>query len=138
MPDILDSTFDVKVENETYTFKVPTIKFRFEVGGRATDIRRRGSPEGFIAERSGNIDWAVDNFSRACAILELYLVRATTPWPYGVATVAEIDQTTPPKVDFEKFPPGKEDTIDAIGNAFTEGLARFRAGGNPDQRPAGT
>jgi hypothetical protein len=137
VPDILQNEFDVSVDGETYTFKVPSIKYRFEVGGRAIDIRRRGYTDGTLNERIGIVDRESDFFSRNCAVLELYLVKATTPWPYGTEQVQEIDLAKPPRVDFEKFPPGREDTIDAVGAAFVEGLARFRAGGNTDQRPAG-
>lgn len=137
MPDVLQDTFEVEVGGERYTFRAPSIRYRFEVGGRSADIRRRGSPEAYLNERNGTIDWGVDGFSRSCAVLELYLVRATTPWPYGTESVAEIDWAKPPKVDFEKFPPGREDTVDALAAAFTEGLARFREGRNPDGRPAG-
>lgn len=137
MPDILQGEFEVEYDGERYTFKAPSIRYRFEVGGRSADIRRRGSPESYVNERAGVIDWSVDNFSRSCAVLELYLVRATTPWPFGVEAVAEIDWAKPPKVDFEKFPAGKEDTVDGLAAAFAEGLARFRAGGDTDGRPAG-
>jgi hypothetical protein len=138
VPDILQSEFDVDLDGERYTFRAPSIRYRFEVGGRSADIRRRGSPEAYLNERNGTIDWSVDSFSRACAVLELYLVRSTTSWPYGTESVAEIDWAKPPKVDFEKFPPGREDTVDALAAAFSEGLARFRAGGNTDGRSAGT
>lgn len=137
MPEILNDTIDVVVDDETYTFKIPTIKYRFELGGRSADIRRRGYPEGAVNERMGVIDWGADNFSRACALLELYLIRATTAWPFGADTITDVDFSKSPKVDFEKFPPGKEDTIEAVGGAFAEELARFRAGRNTNGKPAG-
>jgi hypothetical protein len=137
VPDVLQDTFEVELDGERYTFKAPSIRYRFEVGGRSADIRRRGSPEAYLNERNGTIDWSVDSFSRSCAVLELYLVKATCAWPYGAGSVAEIDPTKLPKVDFEKFPPGKEDTIDALAAAFSEGLARFRTGGDTDGRSAG-
>lgn len=137
MPDVLQNEFDVAVDGDTYTFRAPSIRYRFEVGGRSADIRRRGSPEASLLERSGIVDWSVDNFSRSCAVLELYLVRSTVPWPFGTESVSEIDWARPPKVDFEKFPPGREDTVDAVAAAFAEGLARFRKGGDTDGRLAG-
>lgn len=137
MPDILQTTFDVVVDGDTYTFRAPSIRYRFEVGGHAADIRRRGYPTGLANEQMGIIDNQVWAFSRNCAVLELYLERATVPWPYGSDDVAAIDLSKPPKVDFERFPPGREDTVDAVGAAFTAELARFRAGGNTDGRSAG-
>lgn len=137
MPEILSDTIDVVVDDETYTFKIPTIKYRFEIGGRSADIRRRGYPEGNLNERMGVIDWAADNFSRACAIMELYLVRATTPWPYGTDNIDTVDLAKPPKVDFEKFPADKDDLVERVGNAFAEELARFRARGNTDGKSPG-
>lgn len=136
MPDITQDTFTVTVGDDVYTFRAPGIKYRFEVSGRASDIRRKAYPEGVTNERLGiAVDWGTDSFSRACAVMELYLIRATVPWPYGVANVAGVDFSKPPRVDFEKFPPGCEDTVDAVGAAFVEELARFRKGGDPNGPP---
>jgi hypothetical protein len=132
LPEILQNEFDVEHDGEKYTFKAPGIKYRFEVGGKAADIRRRAYPEGRVSEQLGTVDWDVNIFSRNCAVLELYLVKSTVPWPYGAEDMAAVDLGKPPRVDFEKFPPGREDTVDAVGAAFVEALARFRKGGNPD------
>ena len=69
MVDVTQSTFDVVVDGDTYTFKIPTIRYRIEVAGRAADIRNRAYPEGYTYERSGVVDWQANNFSRACALL---------------------------------------------------------------------
>jgi len=127
LPDVLQETFDVQVDGDTYTFKIPSIKYRFEMGGKSADIRRRGYPEGAMNERMGIIDGWSDTFSRECAIFELYLVRATTTWPYGSESVEQVDVAKPAVVDFEKFPSGREDTIAAVAAKFSEELARFRA-----------
>lgn len=131
MPDVLQETFDIQVDGETYTFKIPSIRFRFEVGGRATDIRRKAYPVGMSNEQMGMIDNQVWAFSRSCALLELYLVKSSAPWVYGSEDVSQIDLAKPPIVDFEKFPSGREDTIDAIGIAFNEEMSRFRPRRNP-------
>jgi len=137
MSGVLADTFDITVENETYTFRRPTIKYRMEVGARAIDIRRRSSAESIRNEQQGLLDLSADYFSRNCAVLELYLVRATTTWPYGTEDVGKIDLASPPQVDFEKFPADRDATVDAVGAAFVEALARFRAGRNTDGRPPG-
>ena len=132
MSDVLQSTFDVTVGNDVYTFRAPSIKYRFELGGRAADIRRRAYPDGIVNERVGLVDWQTVNFSRACAILELYLVKASVTWPYGTENPAEVDLSKPPVVNFEKFPAAREDLVEAVGLAFEQELTRFRNGGNLD------
>ena len=138
MSDPLSSEFDVALDGITYTFRKPGIRYTIELGYRAADVRRRAFPAGGgVLPNDFGIDRAAVDFSRLCAILELYLVRSTVPWPFGTESVSEIDWARPPKVDFEKFPPGREDTVDAVAAAFAEGLARFRKGGDTDGRPAG-
>jgi hypothetical protein len=135
--DVLQDTFNVVVDDDTYTFRIPTIRRRFEVGGRAADIRRRGYPAGQVNEQLGIVDNETWRFSRACAILELYLVKATVTWPFGTEDAMAIDPAKAPAIDFEKFPPNREDTVEAIGLAFEAELARFRAGGNPGDGSTG-
>jgi hypothetical protein len=135
--DILQTTFDVNVEGETYTFKIPTIRFRIEVSGRAASVRSRAYPAGMMDERLGITDWQSIAFSRHCAILELYLVKATTAWPFGTEDVNAIDLTRPPVVDFEKFPADREDTVEAVGTAFETERARFRERRAGNGQPAG-
>lgn len=137
MPDILQDTFSVTVDGDEYVFKVPTIKYEIELGYRAADVRRRAYPESggtLIAA-----DYASVQFSRACAIMELYLTKASTLWPYGFADgaeTAEIDFAKPPKVDFEKFPVNCTELLYQVGEAFENEITRFRRRRNPDQRPA--
>lgn len=137
MPDVLQKTFDVTVEGDIYTFKIPSIRYRVEVNGRATDIRRRAYPDGMENERQGIIDNATYWFSRCCAILELYLEKATTTWVYGEEDPEKLDRSKSPVVNFENFPFGRDTTVEAIGLAFETELGRFRKGGNSDKRPPG-
>ena len=135
--DILQDTFDVVVDDATYTFKIPTIRYRIEVPARAVEIRRRAYPAGEVSERLGISDWQAVAFSRNCALLELYLVRCSATWPYGTEDSSKVDMSKPPVVDFEKFPPDRDDTIDRVGAAFEEARARFRQGRAADGRPGG-
>jgi hypothetical protein len=137
LSDALRKSIDVDYAGQTYTFRVPGIRRRFEINGRAADIRRKAYPEGIANEQLGLVDNASWNFSRACATFELYLEKATCGWPYGADDMAAIDPATPPKVDWEKFPPEHEDDVEAVWILFETEIARFRAGRNPDGRPAG-
>jgi hypothetical protein len=136
MVDALATEFTVTVDGDQYVFKIPTIKYTMEMGARATDIRRRAYPttEGDITRT----DYIAVLFSRACAQLELYLVRASVAWPYGFDDTTQIDPNTPPVVDFEKFPFWATDTIERIGEAFNNEVERFRSRRNPNKRPDGT
>lgn len=138
MPDILQTTFDVEYDGITYTFRIPSIKYRIELGARAAEIRNKAYPSGQMSERLGIVDWSAVNFSRWCAMFELYLVRCTHSWPYGSEDVASIDLTKPPAVDFEKFPADRETDVESVGEAFETQRARFRQRGNTDERSAGT
>lgn len=138
MPEILQSTFDVPLDRDTYTFRIPGIKHDIEVGYRAADVRRRAYPEAMGA--ISTLDWQAANFARYCALLELYLVRSTSPWPYGFSDgddIGTVDFSKPPQVDFEKFPIDRADTVMELGAAFDQEVARFRRRGNPGKRPAG-
>lgn len=142
MPQPFQDTFDVTVENEdgskdTYTFRIPGIRFDIEVAYRAADIRNR------IAPQSGGAITGLDMqsiiLSRSGAILELYLVKATTLWPYGVDEddVTKVDTTRKPAVDFDKFPFNRTDDVYRVGARFEEELARFRRRGNTGKGSAG-
>lgn len=134
----MQSSFEVVVGGDTYTFKVPTIKFDIEVGYKAADIRRRGFPE--AGGGLGTVDYAVVQFSRHCAYLELYLTKATTLWPYGFETDdgSQIDMNKAPVVDFEKFPASCADIVVDVGAEFETQMQRFRRKRNTDKKPAGT
>lgn len=138
MPDVVSETFDVSVEGQNYTFKRPSIKFNLEVGYRASDVRRRCYPE--FGGALGTLDWESVTFARYCAIMELYLVRASTGWPFGIADdsqIGAIDFAKPPVVDFEKFPTDCEVLVFRVGEAFETERNRFRQRGNTNKPPVG-
>jgi len=122
------SEFDIVLDGETYTFRKPGIRMPMELGYRAADIRRRAYPAagGSIPGDFG-LDMDSVNFSRACAILELYLVRSDQTWPYTAGADGK------PQVDFDKFPPDREGTVRDLGLEFEVQVSRFRA-----RRPAST
>jgi hypothetical protein len=127
MSDVLADKFTVVVDEQSYEFRIPSIKYDIESGYRAADIRRRAFPESQGA--LGAVDFNAVQFSRACAYLELYLVGSSTLWPYGFADdadVSKINAANPPKVDFEKFPVSAAETVLEVGYAFEQQYAQFR------------
>jgi hypothetical protein len=138
MSGVLADRFDVVVEGDTYTFKIPSITYDIATGYRAADVRRRAFPESLGA--LGAIDFGAVQFSRCCAYLELYLLGSSTLWPYGIADdsdLSKIDMSAPPKVDFEKFPVSATDLVLEVGNAFEEKYAQFRRPRHSNNRQAG-
>lgn len=127
MSDALSSTFTVELPGgETYLFRKPGIFFRIEQGYRAADVRRKAYPAGAGGLPSDfGLDWPAVDFSRQCAILELYLEKASVEWPYSPGADGK------PVVDSSRFPPEREQTVQALGARFEEEVARFRA-----ERPA--
>jgi len=139
MSDVLADRLTVTVGQHTYDFRMPSIRFDIEVGYRAADVRRRAYPEGMGA--LGAVDFSAVQFSRACAYLELYLIGASTLWPYGIADdhdLSRVDPAKPPKVDFEKFPISAADLVLEVGAAFEDAYGRFRRPGLVNGRSAGT
>lgn len=130
--DPMAAEFDVAIDGETYTFRKPGIRFPVEVGYRSADVRRRCYPAGGGALPGDfGIDYEAVQFARCCAILELYLVRADQTWPWSPGDGGK------PVVDFDRFPPERDETVRRLGAAFEAEVARFRARGNPSGAPAG-
>lgn len=130
--DPLSPEFDVTVDGEVYTFRKPGIRYRIELGYASADVRRRAFPSaGGVLPSDFGIDAEAANFARACAILELYLMRSDQSWPLSTAADGK------PKVDFDKFPPEREATIWQLSAEFEREVARFRTRGNTNQPPAG-
>lgn len=138
MSDVLADRFTVDVDNQTYDFRIPSIRFDIEVGYKAADVRRRAFPEAGGA--LGAVDFQAVQFSRACAYLELYLIGSSTLWPYGFADDADmskINAANPPKVDFEKFPVSAAETLLEVGFAFEQKYAQFRRPRHPGNGSTG-
>ena len=139
MSDVLADRFTITVDGFEYEFRIPPITYDIAVGYRAADIRRRAFPEGMGA--LGAVDFNAVQFSRACAYLELYLIGASTLWPYGIADdsdLSKINMSNPPAVVFEKFPVSAADTILDVGYAFEQHYAQFRRPRHSGNRSTGT
>lgn len=126
MPDPLQTTFDVPLDGKTYTFRIPTIKMDIEIAYKAAEVRQRAYPQG--GGTLVGVDGWSSAFARFCAIMELYLVKADTLWPYGFSDddMSAVDFNKSPKVDFEKFPVEHTETVYQMGEAFDREVARFR------------
>jgi hypothetical protein len=128
-PDVLQNEIVVTVRGEKYTFRMPSIRFEMEIGYRANDICGRSVPEGSSPQATllgpGNRAY---NFAWCCAVMEMYLIRATTEWPFTDG---------PGRVNADRFPFNKTQLVEEIGSAFGAELNRFRDDGSADQHDAG-
>ena len=103
------------------------------MGYRCADVRRRAFPaQGGVLPGDFGLDYAAVTFARSCAILELYLVRASEQWPFSPGPDGK------PTIDFDKFPPEREDTVQRLANEFDSEVARFRTRRNSDNALGGT
>lgn len=137
MPEPLQDRFDVTVDDDVYTFRMPTIRQDIEVGYRASEIRQRAYPTSMGA--LGGLDYATLQFTRFAAYLELYLVKASTGWPYGIddANLQAFDFSKAPEVRFENFPFDRTDDVYAVGQKFEAEVARFRKRGDKNRPSPG-
>lgn len=127
--DVLQNEVIVTVRGDKYTFRMPSIRFEMEMGYKTNDICGRAMPEGSSPTASllgpGNRAY---NFAWCCAVLELYLIRATTEWPFTDG---------PGRVNSDKFSFGRSQTVEEIGSAFSLELNKFRDAGSADANGAG-
>ena len=115
--DVVQTELTVTVENGTYEFKIPSIRYDIEVATRAARIRRLADPSGGtspyeLGGRATGLSWAL-------AQMELYLIRSSTTWPFSPGPTGE------PVVDHTKFDARKGRLVMAIGEAFDAEYARF-------------
>ena len=127
MTDILNPTITLEVGGDKFVFRVPTPLERAKVGVRESAIRRGLDPTGFV----GDLDFNTFFLIRGMAIMETLLTESSATWPFAGG-----DQKAKPVVDIEKFPPGKESTIEEVGRQFQEALDRFHGQGIGRTEPA--
>ena len=139
MPEIFQKTFDVPLGTEIYTFRIPGIQYDIESAYKSGEVRSKAYPRSG-GELSAAIDMRAVNSSRGAAILELYLVKATVGWPFGIeddANLVNIDWTKPPEIKYENFPFNRADDVLTIGQLFETEIARFRNRRNTNRPPVG-
>jgi hypothetical protein len=122
MPDLLQDSLDVKVEDQGYTFRIPTIHDEIKIGIRVKNLRRALEPDwdGF----DQGLDSSTRYYLRACATFEVLLTASSSTWVYSKDLKTGILG-----VDSAKFPAANAEDVLAIYNQYQEDLARFRTGG---------
>jgi hypothetical protein len=130
MADLTQETFEVKVDDQTFVFRIPSPRDMARMGSRALLLRRQDSPDTMGSE------WGLDGFSsdlyRGMALMETLLLRADAKdnWPYT-------EKDGKPVVDSSKFPPSSTLLIPLIYRGFDEQLTRFHSGGAGDGQQSG-
>lgn len=130
--DITQETFEVKVADETFVFRIPSPRDYARMGSRALVLRREDAPE------TTGSEWGMDGITadlyRGFALMETLLTRADTTdnWPYTESKDGK------PVVNCNNFPAKKMDTIISIWRGFDAQLARFHGGGDRDGDESGT
>jgi hypothetical protein len=124
--DPLSPEFDIVVDEGTYTFRKPTIRYLIELGFKAADVRRRAFPQsGGVLPIDFGVDRTTVEMATSFAILELYLVRSDQTWCFSPGPDGK------PIVDFTQFPFEYEDTVWRIRTEFDKQVDRFRKRGDP-------
>jgi hypothetical protein len=125
--DVLKDSIDVTVNNETYTFRIPSYLDEIKIGVRQRDIVRSVSPDAGIDGVDGQTYFLINTAAR----FEVLLQSASVKWPYSNGPSGE------PVVDFQKWPKDKVTEALAVGAVFSTELSSFRQRGFTDNNPAG-
>lgn len=128
MTDIAPTTLTVTAKSDTYEFKIPTLHDDIAIGARMSKLRKAIDPSwnGFDQD----LDYTTQYTLRAAATFEILLQKSSSAWPF-------FETPKGPIVDSSKFPTDKfSDVLEGYG-AFNDALAKFRAGGDKNNAPAG-
>jgi hypothetical protein len=116
----LKNQIEVMYENQSYTFKIPSIKDRIRIAGVAADLRKSADPQG------NGITLGYDPttvlFTDTVATLMVLLITTSAPWVYTIGLDGK------PTIDLDKWP----DTVPVMEviDQFNKELDKFRATGN--------
>ncbi len=127
---VLKTTIEFSIDGIEYEFRIPGVRDSMALSYKARQVRRAADPEG-VGDMTG-IDNDTFFLAEGIAALELLLSRCSDTWPFSK------DAAGNPVVDSSKFPPERVTTLIDIGMRFRTEVIRFRSGGNPGQRTAGT
>ena len=119
----LATTLEVKLGQDTYVFKIPTLHDEIAIGSRMSTLRRAIDPswDGFTL-----LDGTTQYALRAAATFELLLQRASVTWPFSEG----LDKK--PVIDSSKFPADKAHVTVQAYERYEAALNRFRYGGAED------
>jgi hypothetical protein len=129
VPTILQKEFDVEVDGEKYSFRMPSVHYDIEVAAKAAEIRRRAVKT--IGYLENGLDTTAMAWSRYCAILELYLVHSPDEWCVSPGADKK------PQVVSDEFPLDRTETVYALGAGFEAEMSRFRSRRGGDRRAGG-
>ena len=125
MSDLTKTTVDVVVNDETFVFRIPSVREFAKVGARAHELRRADSPS------TNGSEWGLDPTSidlyRGMALFEVLLEKADAKdnWPFSESNGKLV-------VDSSKFPPRVTFAVIQANRGFDEAYSRFLEGGDGD------
>ena len=135
MPELLQDTLDVVVDNESYVFTIPTYADEIRLGMRERAIRVDMEREalGPDATVTGlpTGDYATEFMIRTAAQFAM-LCRRGPKWVWSDGPNGE------PVADYKQWTRDKVDLAARVGSAFQDALARFRASGPANKQPDST
>jgi len=115
--DVLKSTLEVKVKDDVFEFRIPNIHDEIKVGIRAKDLRRS------LDDNWNTFDQGLDGEAmlelRACACMEILLVKSTARWPWT-------EENGKVQVLSGKFPAENFNDVILAYQGFQEALSTFR------------
>lgn len=122
---VLKTTLEVKVGEDVFEFKIPSIHDEIRIGIRVKDIRRSLDPNWNSFEQGLDGEALVE--LRACACLELFLQRSSAKWPWSQDGQGKV------VCDSAKFPIDKFNDVLIAYQGFQEALSSFRTERNSNK-----
>jgi len=119
--DVLQNTLEVKVNEDTYEFSIPTYLDEIKVGIRSRDLVRTAT--GNFNNSLEGVDEETRWLINVAARFEVLLKRSSAKWPWSDGPAGK------PVVDFQKWPNDKVGEALAAGTMFAAELNRFRSRG---------
>jgi hypothetical protein len=125
--EIGKKTITVRVRDEDYEFKIPTVHDDIRVGTRVKALHRKLDPD--YDGLAGGLDFNTQYNLRMCATFEILLLKSSARWPFGENPKGEV------AVDTAKWLPEDAGLAGEVFGEFTDALATFRSGGNSNRHP---
>lgn len=119
--ELTQTTIEVVSDEETFVFRIPSVREFARVGTRSHALRAADSPT------TNGSEWGLDPMTadlyRGMALFEVLLERADCKdnWPF-----TEVDGK--PRVDSSKFPPQVTFTVIDVQRRFDEAYRKFLDG----------
>lgn len=127
--DILKTTLEVKVGEDVFEFRIPSIHDEIRVGARIKDIRRALDPSWNTFDQGLDGEALVE--LRACACFEVLLQRSSAKWPWSKDAQGKV------VCDSSRFPTNKFNETLLAYQGFQEALSSFRSKGTAGEPATG-